>query len=274
MGEGISKYILSHPFIEAVGGKVDGVEAMPLEDCAVGAERIGEDACARGSRCRREEPRIPLRRRADARGDWYVVQVPTGKELSMCRVIERVAGAGEPSDSPVASGRRLVPSERPRMGALESPDVLRECFCPSFATQKKVRGEWREVQAILFPGYVIAVSDDVGELERRLRRVEEFTRLLSMGESFVPLEERDRAWISAFTERGERVIPMSMGVMEGDRVVVFQGPLMGREGWIKSVNRRKSLAFIELEMFGRKIETKIGLGIVRKKPCREGSTTQ
>ena len=66
---------------------------------------------------------------------------------------------------------------------------------------------------------------------------------------------------------------MSMGVVEGDRIVVTRGPLMGHEGWITSVNRRKSLAFIQVEMFGRKIETRIGLGIVRRRPCPNSKKT-
>lgn len=124
------------------------------------------------------------------------------------------------------------------------PGELSECFVPSFETQRKVRG------------------------------VSEFTRLLTMGESFVPLDDADRAWLSAFTTADDRAIPMSMGVVEGDRIVVTQGPLMGHEGWITSVNRRKSLAFIQVEMFGRKIETRIGLGIVRRKPCPNSNVNQ
>ena len=60
-----------------------------------------------------------------------------------------------------------------------------------------------------------------------------------------------------------------MGVIEGDRVVVTSGPLRGHEGWIKSVNRRKSLAFLEVEMFGRKLKTKVGLGIVARRPSAD-----
>lgn len=215
-------------------------------------ETLCADATAEAERTLRRNARMHAaaggRERGAALGmrsttNWFVIQVSTGKELAMCQVIERVAGE-------VGDG------------------VLKECFCPSYATQKKVRGVWQNVQAILFPGYVIAVSDAIGELKDRLRRVEEFTRLLSIGEAFVPLEESDRAWIAAFTHHGERVIPMSMGVVEGDRVVVFQGPLMGHEGWIKRVDRRRSIAFIQVNMFGRTIETKIGLGIVRKKPCK------
>lgn len=67
---------------------------------------------------------------------------------------------------------------------------------------------------------------------------------------------------------------MSMGFMEGDKVVVFSGPLKGREGCITSVNRRKSVAYIELDMCGRRVKTRIGLGIVRKRRCPGESKTQ
>lgn len=143
--------------------------------------------------------------------------------------------------------------------------TLEECFTPCYETQKKVRGEWVTVRPVLFPGYLIAVTSDVEALRRRLREVPEFTRLLSMGGAFVPLSDEERAWIGAFTEKGSRTVEMSMGVIEGDRVVVTSGPLLGQEALIKSVNRRKSVAYLELEMFGRKLTTKVGLGIVRKR---------
>lgn len=170
------------------------------------------------------------------RARWYVIQVATGKEEGMCRLIERIAPEG----------------------------VLEECFSPRYATQMKVRGEWVSVEKLLFPGYLIAVTDQVERLEVALRRIPEFSRLLSMGETFVPLHEDDQAWIGAFTEKGARTVPMSVGVIEGDRVVVTDGPLVGLEALIKKVNRHKSLAFLEFEICGRRVVTKVGLGIVRK----------
>ena len=84
-----------------------------------------------------------------------------------------------------------------------------------------------------------------------------------LGETFAPLDEADKALICAFTQKEDRTVKMSFGVMEGDRVVVTAGPLLGREGWIRSVNRHKNLAFLEIEMFGRTLRTKVGLGVVK-----------
>lgn len=179
-------------------------------------------------------------------GDWYVIQVPTGREETMCQIIQRVAGE----------------------------DILKECFTPRFATEKKIKGRWVPAESLLLPGYVIAVTNDAVALYERLKSVHAFTRLLMSGEAFCPLDRDDRAWLGAFTSEGDRVVPMSMGFMEGDKVVVFSGPLKGREGCITSVNRRKSVAYIELDMCGRRVKTRIGLGIVRKHRCPGESKTQ
>ena len=168
---------------------------------------------------------------------WYVIQIATGKEEAMCRLVERLAPEGS----------------------------LEECFAPRYATEMKVRGEWVPAQKPLFPGYLIAVTNKPELLSDALRGTPEFTRLLSVGETFVPLHEEDQAWIGAFTKKGARVIPMSTGVMEGDRVVVLDGPLVGCEAMIKSVNRHKSLAILEFEICGRRVTTKVGLGIVRRR---------
>lgn len=165
---------------------------------------------------------------------WYAVQVVAGKEEATCKLIER----------------------------LVSPEVLQEVFTPRFETQKKVRGEWIMCTNVLFPGYVIAVTNKVDQLRRALHAVPEFTHVLAMGETYLPLDRRERALICAFTRPGDRTVEMSMGVKEGDRVVVTSGPLVGREAMIASINRRKSLAFIDIEMFGRTMRTKVGLGIV------------
>ncbi len=169
--------------------------------------------------------------------DWFAIQVVPGKEVAACRVLERLIG----------------------------PDVVQEVFAPRYAVQKKFKGEWRVCQQLLFPGYVIAVSSNVGALRASLSRVPEFTRLLTMGETYLPLEEHERALIEELTCRECRVVPMSTAVMEGDRVVVTAGPLKDHEAWIASVNRHKSLAVLEVEMFGRKLCTKVGLAILARR---------
>lgn len=63
---------------------------------------------------------------------------------------------------------------------------------------------------------------------------------------------------------GDRVVPMSEALKDGDQVVVTAGPLLGHEGLIKTINRRKSTAFLELDLCGRRVTTRVGLAVLSK----------
>ena len=43
-----------------------------------------------------------------------------------------------------------------------------------------------------------------------------------------------------------------------------KGPLQGREKMISRIDRHKRTAYLEIEMFGRTVEMKVGLEIIRK----------
>ena len=165
---------------------------------------------------------------------WYVIQVNKGREDLMAALIARV-----------------VPER-----------VLTECFSPKYATEMKVRGRWIPVERDLLPGYLTAVTDEPEELERQLVAMPEFARVLSMGDAYVPLAKDEVELIGGFTKQGSRTVPMSRGIKDGDAVVVTAGPLVGREGMIKSINRRKSTAYLEVNLCGRKISTRVGLAVL------------
>ena len=61
-----------------------------------------------------------------------------------------------------------------------------------------------------------------------------------------------------------KVVEASVGVIEGDHVVVTSGPLKGHEALISKVDRHKRLAYLDMRMFGRTKTIKVGLEIVRK----------
>lgn len=62
----------------------------------------------------------------------------------------------------------------------------------------------------------------------------------------------------------EMLVEISSGVIENDRVQILAGPLMGMEGNIRRIDRHKRTAYLEIEMFGRTVEMKVGLEIIRK----------
>lgn len=173
----------------------------------------------------------------------YVVQVMGGRETHVVNLVTKLA--------------------------LSAVD---ECFAPTYEFAQKRAGEWIQVRKVLFPGYIFIVSKDGKRAMAQLRRVPAFTKMLGAGEQHLtPLTTEELTLLETFTTAGDRLVPMSTGVIEGDRVIVVRGPLKGHEALISKVDRHKRLAYLDMHMFGRTKTIKVGLEIVRKKISRDYS---
>ena len=177
---------------------------------------------------------------------WYVIQVVTGRE-----------------DMVVASVNRLV-----------RKDLFAECFNPTYKVQKRFKGVWHTVERPLFPGYVIVDTDDPKMMAMALRSIAGAIRILGNDCGYVPLPKDEQRWIADFTQEGNRAIGLSSGVIEGDQVIITEGPLVNRTAWIKSINRHKRLAWIELDLCGRTLVVKVGLSIVARYPEQRGAAEE
>lgn len=167
---------------------------------------------------------------------WYVIQVVTGRE-----------------DMVVANVNKLV-----------RKDLYRECFNPACKVQKRFQGVWQTVERPLFPGYVILDTDHPKDMATALRSITGAIRILGNNLDYTPLPREEQQWIAEFTQEGDRVIGLSTGVIEGDQLVITEGPLVGKTAWVKSVNRHKRLAWLELDLCGRTATVKVGLSIPHK----------
>lgn len=165
---------------------------------------------------------------------WYVIQVATGSEETMCELIARVA----------------------------PPQALKECFYPRYETLIKLRGRRVATAKPLFPGYLIAVSNDPLTLEDALTRIPEFARVLSNDGQPAALQPEEVQVIDAFTHPGQRVVPMSHAFKSGEKIVIVDGPLMGHEAMVKEVHRHKCGATVEFDFCGRKVTTRVGLAVL------------
>lgn len=152
------------------------------------------------------------------------------------------------------------------MNKLVDEELIQESFIPQYEVKKRIQGAWKVRTEVLLPGYMFVITDQPGKLREALRSVPKFTRLLGNNDVFTPLDEQEVAFINAFTEPDHRVVEFSSGVMEGDGIVILNGPLMNQTGLIKKVDRHKRLAYLEVQILGRTKTVKVGLEIVRKRP--------
>lgn len=174
--------------------------------------------------------------RKEAMRMWYVVQVAGGREQVTLAKIQRFVDG----------------------------ETLREAFVPRRKVMRKKDGKEILVSEILFPGYVFVVTEKPEELFANLKYVPAFTRMLGCGgKNFIPLDQGEVRLLEAFCGT-DRLVEMSRGILDGDGVRIDEGPLKGREGIIRKIDRHKRCAYVEMEIMGRKKSVKLGLDVVRK----------
>lgn len=91
---------------------------------------------------------------------------------------------------------------------------------------------------------------------------------------FVRLLERDhigtqsiypheRSFIESFTNN-QHIIETSTGFIEGDKIIITEGPLVGHESQIKRIDRHKKIAELDISMFGQIRKIKVSCEILTK----------
>ena len=107
------------------------------------------------------------------------------------------------------------------------------------------------------------ITEQPEPLTDELKKVMGLTKLLKTGEEITPLSKEEVALLMKLGNE-EQEVEMSTGIIEGDKVRIFAGPLQGMEGLIKKIDRHKRMAYLEVEMFGRTVEMGVGLEIVSR----------
>lgn len=167
---------------------------------------------------------------------WYVLQVRTGTEESI-----RLQCRNKISEA-----------------------VLERCFIPYYEEKRRIRGEWTLQKKVLFPGYVFVITDELDELYQSLKNVIGLTKLIGTGQEIVPLTEEEREFLLEFGGE-DQIVEMSEGIIADSKIIVTKGPLIGKEGYIKRIDRHKRKAWLEIKMFGRKQMVEVGVEIVEKR---------
>ncbi|MFP4153680.1 MAG: antiterminator LoaP [Alkalispirochaeta sp.] len=102
----------------------------------------------------------------------------------------------------------------------------------------------------LFPGYVFLETETMTDLLfRAIRRTTGFIRFLKSNDDIRPLSDEDMGLIRHFLSFGEIVTESKVTFDENNRIVVKEGPLLGLEGKIVKVDRRKGRAKVKLDMY-------------------------
>jgi transcriptional antiterminator NusG len=128
---------------------------------------------------------------------------------------------------------------------------------PLYFPQRQIdirrRGKIIHSTAAIFPGYIFAElqpDDDIMKYQWIIRRTEGFYRFLRSNQDISALQGRDLELALHFIKKTGPIAGKSRVYFdENSRIVVTEGPLMGLEGKIIKVDKRKGRAKIKLDLY-------------------------
>jgi len=169
--------------------------------------------------------------------DWLVMQTLVGQEE---RVVERLRRQFLPEDEVAHPRRRL---------------------------QLRQQGVYVDTMKTLFPGYLFfrghcvdaaAFRERILSLTRSRCELPGMVRILGQGQRPMPIYEHEAQLIWSMMNEAE-VIDYSQVCFVGATVKIVRGPLLGHEGIIRRVNRRKGRVTVEMQLFGAVNCTDLGV---------------
>lgn len=145
---------------------------------------------------------------------------------------------------------------------LSSADYI-EMFVPQYVAQKHFKKEWHEVRKTLFPGYLFVDTEHVEPILEGLRKVYQYTKVLRDGETISPITKEEQDFLMQIMDE-THTVRYSEGFLIGNEVVITKGPLRNIEGTIRSIDRHRRIAKMDVPIFGRMTSMEVGFGAIAR----------
>lgn len=169
---------------------------------------------------------------------WYVLFVQTGYEDDVCHFINNV---------------------KPYL--LE--DIKYNLLVPKRKIYERKQGITKEVIKKMFPGYVLVETDNIIEFYSRAKNGPHIVKFLKERDYFhkVRLDEIQQI-LQMVDNTG--LINVSKAYVVNDKVQISDGPLLGQEGIIRKIDKRKGRAKVEFFMSNNSLLIDLGIDIIQK----------
>lgn len=142
-----------------------------------------------------------------------------------------------------------------------------QAFTPHMQRVLKRSGEYQLVDTLMFPSYIFVRSSLAQkDFNERLLQIKQLKsgivkQLLHDLEGTSALLPKEQHLLECLMDESD-TIKHSTGFIEGDEVIISDGPLKGMESEIIKIDRHKRIAYLGCEMMGKPV--KISLEIVKK----------
>lgn len=134
---------------------------------------------------------------------------------------------------------------------------------PKRKLKQRRAGKWFFIEKNLFPGYILINGQINVEDYYSFKEVPGIFKLLKSEEGPIVIPQEEIEFFLRFS-CSKDIIDISDAFIEGDIINVVDGPLVGMEGNIIKVDKRKGRAKVSLCFLGEERTIDFGINILRK----------
>jgi transcriptional antiterminator NusG len=146
------------------------------------------------------------------------------------------------------------------------PEVRLPVYFPQRRIDIRRKGVVSQSTTAVFPGYIfveVEEGEDIRRYQWAFRRTDGFFRFLKSNQNITPMTDRDLEVALHFIKNVGPVAGKSRVFFnEKSRIVVVDGPLMGLEGRIVKVDKRKGRAKIKLDLYNDSFTIDLGFEVI------------
>lgn len=167
-------------------------------------------------------------------GNWYALFVISGQEDKVKKFIEMTFGE---------EIRAIVPKRE-----------LRE----------RKEGKWYIVKRKLFPGYVLVNGNIDIEMYYKIKESPVLGNFLRDEDGLLTIDEKELIALNILVNDEDGNIGISKAYKENEKIKIIDGPLVGLEGHIDSIDTRKGRAKVKIDFLGETRIVQLGIELVDK----------
>lgn len=169
---------------------------------------------------------------------WYAIFVETGFEEEVCLYIDELKILG-------------------------IDGIQYNLLVPKRKIYERKQGIRKIVVKNMFPGYILLETDKIYEFYIHVRSIPHIIKFLKSSYYFLEISLKEITQIISMVDN-KGLINISQALVINEKVHVTEGPLFGKEGIIKKIDKRKGRAKVEFIINNNSLLIDLGINIIQK----------
>ena len=141
-------------------------------------------------------------------------------------------------------------------------DTTLKAVVPKRCIMERKDGRWHEKIKPLFPGYILLQGAIATPEYYLLKSVPGIIRFLKDNKDFYTICPEEIEVINHLMCNGD-LIGISTAYQQDDKIIIVEGPLLGKEGLIIAVDQRKGRARVKLSLLGDERTVDLSLRVIK-----------